>query len=140
MKVVFDTNVFVGACIGIGPANQAIRACIDGRVTPVMGTALFREYEDVLGRSELFEGSLLDIAEREQLLDIFAARCQWSRIYFGWRPNLRDEGDNHLIELAVAAGCQIIVTRNHRDFVQMELQFPEMRILDPTELLEDIRT
>ncbi|WP_026340395.1 PIN domain-containing protein [Thioalkalivibrio thiocyanoxidans] len=129
MKVVFDTNVFVGACMGIGPANQTIRACIEGHVTPVMGTALFREYEDVLGRSELFEGSLLDI---------FAARCLWSRIYFGWRPNLRDEGDNHLIELAVAAGCHMIVTRNQRDFVQMELQFPEIRILEPAELLEVI--
>lgn len=26
----------------------------------------------------------------------------WTRIYFGWRPNLRDEADNHLVELAVA--------------------------------------
>jgi len=103
-----------------------------------MGTALFREYEDVLGRVKIFEGSLLDIAERERLLDIFAARCVWSRIYFGWRPNLRDEGDNHLIELAVAGDCQTIVTRNKRDFFQMELQFPDIRILDPAELLEVI--
>ncbi|WP_026289507.1 putative toxin-antitoxin system toxin component, PIN family [Thioalkalivibrio sp. AKL12] len=138
MKAVFDTNVFVGACLGVGPANYAIQACIEGRVTPVMGTALFREYEDVLGRVKIFEGSLLDIAERERLLDIFAARCVWSRIYFGWRPNLRDEGDNHLIELAVAGDCQTIVTRNKRDFFQMELQFPDIRILDPAELLEVI--
>jgi len=38
------------------------------------------------------------------------------RIYFLWRPNLRDEADNHLVELAVAGGAQAVVTRNKRDF------------------------
>jgi hypothetical protein len=29
-----------------------------------------------------------------------------------WRPNLRDEGDNHLVELAIAGGAEAIVTYN----------------------------
>jgi hypothetical protein len=36
------------------------------------------------------------------LLEIFFSVCEWTRIYCGWRPNLPDEGDNHLVELAVA--------------------------------------
>lgn len=58
------------------------------------------------------------------MLNIFLASCTWTRIYFGWRPNLRDEADNHLVELAVAGGAGYIVTRNVRDLVSMELKFP----------------
>lgn len=54
----------------------------------------------------------LNLAEREELLDIFLASCGWTRIYFAWRPNLPDEADNHLVELAVAGGARFIVTRN----------------------------
>src|SRR6266513_5375089 len=52
--------------------------------------------------ARLFARCRLSAAEREELFDIYLARCRWTRIYFLWRPNLRDESDNHLVELAVA--------------------------------------
>ena len=76
-------------------------------------------------------------SERNELLDIFLATCQWTRIYFGWRPNLRDEGDNHLVELAVAGSAECIVTRNLRDFATMELKFPSLAITSPTDFLKE---
>ncbi len=104
-----------------------------------MGTALFNEYEDVLQRKELFERSRLNLVEREALLDIFLARCEWIRIYYAWRPNLRDEGDNHLVELAVAGRAELIVTRNLRDFANMELRFPGLRVCSPEAFLEELK-
>jgi predicted nucleic acid-binding protein len=95
------------------------------------------EYEDVLGREQIFRRSRLSRAEREELLDIFLSVCTWTRIYFGWRPNLRDEGDNHLIELAIAGGARAIITRNVRDFVSMELQFPGLAIRTPEDFLKE---
>jgi len=38
-----------------------------------------------------------------QVLAALAQRGRWVSVYFGWRPNLPDEGDNHLFELALAA-------------------------------------
>ena len=137
MLVVIDTNVFVGACLGAGAANQVVAACLTGRLQPLIGSALMNEYEDVLGRAALFRRSRLDEQERSELLDIFLARCQWTRIYFGWRPNLRDEGDNHLIELAVAGGAAAIVTRNTRDLLANQLKFPDLRIVTPEALLRE---
>lgn len=137
MLVVIDTNVFVGACLGAGAANQVVAACLTGQFQPLIGSALMSEYEDVLGRAELFQRSRLDAQERSELLDIFLARCQWTRIYFGWRPNLRDEGDNHLIELAVAGGAAAIVTRNTRDLLANQLKFPDLRIVTPEALLRE---
>jgi len=48
-----------------------------------------------------------------------------------WRPNLPDEGDNHVLELAVAAGDAPIVTFNRRDFRIGELRFPGIIVQTP---------
>lgn len=94
-----------------------------------MGAALFYEYEAVLGREPLFTRSPLTRAERTAVMEAFFAVCQWTKVYFLWRPNLPDEGDNHLIELAVAGNAEAIVTRNRRDLAGAELRFPQIRIL-----------
>lgn len=138
MKVVIDTNIFIGACLGQGACRAVITACLKEQLVPLMGVALLHEYEDVLGRVELFSRSRLDAAEREELLDIFLSLCRWTRIYYGWRPNLVDEGDNHLIELAVAGGADCIVTRNIRDMTKMELIFPDLRVISPEIILKEI--
>lgn len=138
MRAVIDTNVFVGACMGHGACNAVVRACLTGQLQAVMGASLMAEFEDVLSRESLFAQSRLDSADRNRLLDIFLARCEWTRVYYLWRPNLRDESDNHLFELAVAAGAQVIVSRNLRDLRAGELPFPGLRVLSPEAWLKEI--
>ena len=41
-------------------------------------------------------------------------------IHFLWRPVLRDSRDDHVLELATEAGCEIVVTHNVRDFAGSE--------------------
>jgi len=139
MRVVVDTNVFVSACLGEGAPAQVVRLCIEGLASPVIGAALNAEYEDVLNRQALFRRGHLNADERQELLDIFLARCNWVRVYFGWRPNLADEADNHLVELAVAAQASHIVTGNARHLKAGELQVPSIRILDPATFLSEWR-
>jgi len=137
MRIVVDTDVFVSALLSGGAANTVVTECLHGRFTPLMGPALIAEYEAQLGRASLFAASRLSESERQELFDIFAATCRWTRVYYGWRPNLCDEGDNHVIELAVAGNAQAIVPRNTRDFtLARELQFPRLRILTPARLLK----
>ncbi len=138
-RIVVDTNVFVGACLGAGASNEIVALCLHAAAIPLMGAALLAEYEDVLGRSEVFAHSRLDAAERDELLDIFLAQCRWTRIYYRWRPNVPDEGDNHLVELAIAGGAQAIVTRNLRDLLRMELRFPTLKVLAPEMFLREVR-
>jgi putative PIN family toxin of toxin-antitoxin system len=139
MLVVVDTNVFVGACLGMGAASSVVAACIQGDHTPLIGTTLLKEYEDVLAREAPFRRSRLGFEDRQELLDIFLAGCRWTPIYFGWRPNLPDEGDNHLIELAVAGQASHIVSRNLRDLRRAELSFPELRVATPEQFLKEVR-
>jgi putative PIN family toxin of toxin-antitoxin system len=137
MRIVVDTDVFVSALLGGGAGNAVVSECLSGRFTPLMGPALIGEYESQLNRAELFAACRLSAKERQELFDIFIATCHWTRVYFGWRPNLRDEGDNHVIELAVAGNAEAIVTRNTRDFtLACQLRFPQLRIVTPTGLLK----
>jgi putative PIN family toxin of toxin-antitoxin system len=138
MRVVIDTNIFVGACIGVGASSAVMRACLQHQVVPLMGEALLVEYEAVLGREVLFAKSRLDATERSALLDAFLALCEWTRIYFLWRPNLPDEADNHLIELAVAGDAEVIVTRNLRDLRGADLRFASLRALSPEDFLKEL--
>jgi len=134
-RIVVDTDVLVAAMLGAGAANRMVAEALEGRFEPLMGAALYAEHEAALAREGLFSRCRLSAAERGELFDICLARCRWTRIYFLWRPNLRDEADNHLVELAVAGGAQAIVTRNKRDFRGMQLRFDDLAVLTPAECL-----
>lgn len=135
--IVLDTDVLVAALLrGGGSARTVLRACLTEQYQPVLGPALLAEYEDVSVRSELFADSILGRREREQIIDGFLSCCRWVEVFYAWRPNLPDEADNHLIELALAAQADAIVTRNVRDLSRGELKFPMLRVLTPVECLE----
>lgn len=133
--VVLDTNVFVAALRSEGGASrQILRRVLEGRHVPVFGNALWLEYEDLLGRPVWT--NLTTAEERLQILAALARAGRWVTLYYGWRPNLRDEADNHLIELAVAAGAQAIVTHNIRDVGRGELRWQTLEVLTPAQFLE----
>jgi uncharacterized protein len=140
MIVVVDTNVFTSAVMGSnGASRQIIRLCLQGDLQPLMGNPLFSEYEDVCSRDDLFDAKLISRKERNDLLDAFFTSCFWTPIYYLWRPNLRDEADNHVIELAVAGNASRIVSANKKGFRGSELSFPSIKILNPVEFLTEGR-
>lgn len=73
--------------------------------------------------------------ERILLLEAFVSKCLMQTIHFKWRPNLRDEGDNHLMELAIAANAPNIVTSNIRDFQRHDLKFPGISAETPEDFV-----
>jgi len=136
-RIVVDTNVFTAAMLSPAGANRAVlRACFAAKAHPLMGAALFHEYEGLLARPGLMTKSPLTPAERGQLFEAFLSVCEWVRVYFLWRPNLPDEADNHLLELALAGGADAVVTNNVRDIRRGELAFPHLQILTPVQFLK----
>lgn len=102
-----------------------------------MSNALFLEYEEVLARDELFAEALITSEDRAVLLDAFLSVCEWVSITFLWRPNLPDESDNHLIELAVAGHAGLVITGNTKDISGGELIFDTIRIVTPSAWLKE---
>jgi predicted nucleic acid-binding protein len=101
-----------------------------------MGNSLFLEYESVVLREEIIAKCSLTKAEMFTLLDALMSISQWIDVYYLWRPNLRDEADNHLIELAIAGNAQIIATKNVKDFLNSDLIFPSLSILKPEQIIK----
>jgi putative PIN family toxin of toxin-antitoxin system len=136
INIVIDTSVFISALIGqTGASREVIRRCLKREYTPLMGTTLFCEYESVMNRTDVMNRCPLTTAEVTSLLSALMSVSEWVTIYYLWRPNLKDEGDNHLIELAVAGNAAIIVTNNIKDFKNTNLLFPNLSIIKPEEII-----
>lgn len=135
LPVVIDTNVFVtGLRSGGGASRQVLRRALDRRLVPQFSNALWLEYEDVLERP-IWTGET-SAGERAQVLAALAAAGRWVKIYYGWRPNLPDAGDGHLVELAVAGGARAVITHNVRDLRRGELRWAGFDVLTPAKCLE----
>jgi putative PIN family toxin of toxin-antitoxin system len=135
-KIVVDTSVLISALIGkTGASREVLRRCLNGGFDPLISNALFQEYEAVTSRREVIERCPLAEWEIQELLNAYYGVCKWTPIYYLWRPNLRDENDNFLIELALAGNSGIIVTNNIKDLESAELNFNGLQILRPEQLL-----
>jgi putative PIN family toxin of toxin-antitoxin system len=133
--VVIDTNIVVSALRSDGGASrEALRRALRGVYQPLFSNALWLEYEDLLGRAVGSDATTS--GERREILAALAAAGRWVRIYCLWRPNLPDEADNHLIELAVAGGAKAIITHNARHLARGQWLWKDLSILTPARCLE----
>jgi len=136
MNVVIDTNVWISALISQdGGAREVIRLALVDKISPQLSTTLFLEYEDVMKRDKITNLCSLSIDEQQELFQSFLSTCKWNEIFYLWRPNLDDENDDFLVELAVASNSRVIITDNKKDLESGELLF-DFEVLNPKEFLE----
>ena len=133
--IVIDTNVLAAAIQSKRGASYRLLMLINsGKFTIHISVPLVLEYEDVVKRL------LADIPLTEQdiddILDYLCAVAQQEQIFYLWRPFLKDPKDDMVLELAVTASCDFIVTYNKRDFQGAE-RF-DLRVVTPKEFLEEI--
>jgi|SRR5215213_421736 len=118
-RVVLDTNVVVAALRSRRGASFKLLSLLgEKRFEIALSVPLFCEYEDVLVRH--IATGLYSRQDVDDLLDFVCHVAHLQSIYFLWRPCLPDPQDDMLLELAVAAGCEAVVTHNQRDFVGAE--------------------
>lgn len=135
-KVVLDTNVIVaGLRSRAGASFKLLRLLPHQCFQPVISVPLVFEYEDACHRM-LGPESPLTQRDIAVALDALCAVAQHQKVFFLWRPLLRDPKDDMVLELAVAARCDAIVTFNARDFRGAE-QFG-IQIVSPGDFLKSI--
>jgi putative PIN family toxin of toxin-antitoxin system len=134
-RIVLDTNVLVSAIRSDRGASFRLLSLVGtGQFDVCLSVALVLEYEGVMKRETLrgkFRVSVID-----DILDYVCQVGQRCEVYFLWRPSLPDPNDDMLLELAVAGGCDVIVTFNTGHFVGSE-KFG-IRVLTPRQFLIEI--
>ena len=135
-RVVIDTNVlFAGLYSSRGASHQVLRLIAAEIITPIISVALLFEYEDVLKRESTF--LQLSPEKIDVILDNLCALGIFQKVYFLWRPYLKDPKDDHILELAVASRTHWIVTHNLKDFAGSQVF--GVRAIPPRQLLEMLK-
>ena len=137
LQIVLDTNVLVAALRSRNGASFVLLSRVgtpDAGFELNLSVPLVFEYEDVLKREG--RGAGLSAVDVDDVLDYLCAVGHHRRIFFLWRPVLRDPKDDMLLELAVEAGCHYIVTFNVRDFAGAE-RFG-VKVITPREFLRTL--
>lgn len=131
-NVVLDTNVLVVAMRSRqGASYRLLTLLSSGKFEVSVSVGLVLEYESALGRiAPLDEGNI------DNVLDFVCSVANKPKVYYLWRPVLRDPNDDFVLEVAVAGGCEAIITFNKRDFAGAE-RFG-IRVVSPREFLAEI--
>ena len=138
MRVVLDTSVIVaGLRSRLGTSNRLLVAVAQGRVRPLVTTAVFLEYEAVLLRAEHRLATGMSEADVAGFLAALAAAAEPVEISFRWRPQLRDPADELMLEAAVNGRAAALVTHNLADFTAVAPRFA-VRVLTPSLLMREL--
>jgi putative PIN family toxin of toxin-antitoxin system len=118
-RIIIDTNVFIAALRSPHGASYKLLSLVGmGKFDLSISVPLIFEYEDVAKRQSRSLG--LSYRDIDDILDYLCQVGEKRRIFFLWRPLLRDPKDDLILELAVESECDYIVTFNTKDFAGAE--------------------
>ena len=131
-KIVIDTNVLIAALRSRRGASFRLLSLLGRNLFEIsVSVPLVLEYEEAAKRISREVG--LTHRDIDDLLDYLCGVGDRRQVFFLWRPFLKDPGDEMVLELAVEAGCDYVVTYNVRDFAGAE-RFG-VRVVKPQEFL-----
>ena len=130
-NIVIDTNVLLSAIYSNKGASYKLISIIDSDKFIVnISTTLIYEYEEILKLK-----SKLEIKYIDSILNYICKIGKKNKIFYLWRPKLKDVDDDFLLELAVKSDS-IIVTLNGKDFKPAS-EF-NLKVMTPKEFLQYI--
>lgn len=139
MKVVLDTDVVVAAMRSPkGASAELIRMARRQELTLAASVSLMMEYEAVCLRDEHWAAAGLDHRQVMTFLDAIAAFVNPVKVHFLWRPQLRDPADELVLEAAVNADADALISFNIRHFKVAVGKF-NFRLALPGDSLRSIR-
>ena len=117
--IVIDTNVILSSLqSNKGRAFELVSQVGTGMFDCAVSVPLILEYEAIL-KNHLDKGIVSD-SDIEDFIDYLCAVGIKTKIFYLWRPYLKDQFDDHVLELAISAGAERVVTYNKRDFLRAE--------------------
>lgn len=137
MLVTLDTNILYQALKSkTGASNFILQQVRNRKIQIALSVPVFHEYQDVLMREASLNDFELHVNDVEKFLRFIAFVSKTFDIYFLLRPNLKDEEDNKIVELAVTSQSDFLITSNIRDFKNAELIFEQLKVITPSDFVK----
>ena len=138
--MVLDTSLLVaGLRSRRGASNALLTRVAQEEIKPLVTTALFLEYEDVLLRAEQRLATGMSEADVAGFLAALASASEGVEVHFRWRPQLGDPADEMVLEAAINGRADVLVTHNVSDFAAAARRFG-LRVVTPGALLEELKS
>jgi putative PIN family toxin of toxin-antitoxin system len=130
-----DTDTIVAAMRSpAGASAELLRKARRHQLALIATASLCLEYEDVCSRPEHTVAAGFETDDLSVFLNAVVALVDPVHAWFLWRPQLRDPGDELVLEAAVNGRADAIATFNRRDFLPAATRFG-IDILLPAEIL-----
>jgi putative PIN family toxin of toxin-antitoxin system len=140
VRIVLDTDVIIAAMRSPSGASAALlMAARRGEIRMLANVALALEYEATCRRAEHGVAAGLSPAQVGIFIDAVIALAEPVETHFLWRPQLRDPGDELVLEAAVNGHANAIVTFNQKDFGEIPMKF-SVDVLSPVDALRRIKS
>jgi len=121
-----------------GASAAILRVARQGRITLLASVPLAMEYEATCSKAEHRLAAGLNEREAGIFVDAVLAMVEPVTTYFLWRPQLRDPGDEMVLEAAVNGRAEALVTFNVRDFGNAPARFG-IEVMTPREAIGRMR-
>lgn len=132
LDIILDTNVLLTALkSSLGTSYRLLSMIQDDRFAIHLSAPLVAEYESVLKRGHL----TLTEQQIDDIIDFICAKATHHKIFYLWRPVLKDPDDDFLLELAVKSNAMII-TWNLTDFKRAATF--GIKVMTPREFLNEL--
>jgi len=136
LRLVLDTNVLVTAlCNREGASHLLIRWVLTDKLVLLASPALWLEYEAVIKRPEIRLRHGISLENLDIVLDTLAAHVEPVHLNYLWRPQLRDPNDEMVLETALNACADALVTFNTEDFADAADRFT-LKLVTPAECIK----
>ena len=133
-QLIVDTNVLVsGLRSPRGASYQILTRLKDDRWQINLSVPLILEYETLLTRESVDLN--LDRPTIDRILNNICAISNHHRIFYLWRPVAKDPNDDFLIDLAIKAKADYIITYNQKDLMPATQRFG-LQIVTPKAFLQ----
>ncbi len=132
LRIVLDTNVLIsGIRSRQGASFRVLELVGSGGFTVCVSVPLILEYQAAAQR--ILPSTRLGKQDIDELIDFFCSVGERHQIHYLWRPQLQDPKDDMILELAMAAQANAIVTFNVNHFKEV-LHFG-IEVISPQDLL-----
>ena len=112
-----DTDVVVAAFRSpTGASAELLNMARRGEIEVAVSVALVLEYEAVLKRPEHLLAAGASLVKAELTVDSLIRVGKPVFVDYRWRPQTRDAADEMVLEAAINAKADAIITFNRRDF------------------------